>query len=141
MMSHNDQQETMLEKLLAETKKQTAYTRMLGVSAVGVLIIVVVCFVMLMPGVFGALQKANTLMTELEITIDSIDSAVDDLAVMSKSLTAAGDNMNAFIINNSQTVSEAMAKIEAIDFAGLNKAIKDLGDTVEPFANFFNKFK
>lgn len=34
-----------------------------------------------------------------------------------------------------------MKKIEAVDFENLNKAIKDLGDVVEPFANFFGKFK
>jgi hypothetical protein len=34
-----------------------------------------------------------------------------------------------------------MEKIEAIDIDGLNTAIQNLSDAVEPFANFFNKFR
>ena len=33
-----------------------------------------------------------------------------------------------------------MKKIEAVDFEGLNSAIKDLGTVIEPLAKFFKKF-
>lgn len=52
-----------------------------------------------------------------------------------------GLSMDDFIAENAEAVSSLMKEIEAIDFEGLNKAIKDLGDVVEPFAKFFNRFQ
>ena len=41
---------------------------------------------------------------------------------------------------SSESVEAVMTKLEEIDFEGLNTAIKDLGDVVEPLAKFFGKF-
>ena len=38
-------------------------------------------------------------------------------------------------------LSQAMAKVSAIDVDTLNRSIKSLNDTVEPFANFMRRFQ
>lgn len=139
-MSEN-QQEIVLEKILSENKKQTGYARMQGLSMAGILIIVVVCFILIVPSALKTVNEANNLIEQAAATIETIDDAVVQINTMSATLSKTGENMNNFIVDNSQSVSDTMKKIEEIDFEGLNQAIKDLGDTVEPFANFFNKFK
>lgn len=139
-MSEN-QQEVLLEKILSENKKQSAYARVQGFSMAGILIIVVVCFILIVPSALKTVNEANNLIEQAAATIETIDAAVVQINTMSATLSKTGENMNNFIVDNSQSVSDTMKKIEEIDFEGLNQAIKDLGDTVEPFADFFNKFK
>ena len=80
-------------------------------------------------------------MAQASDTIVLADTAIESITEMSRSITEMGDNMDGFITDNANSVEEIMKKIGTVDFEGLNKAIKDLGDTVEPFAKFFGKFK
>ena len=45
------------------------------------------------------------------------------------------------ILDSQKNIGDAMKKINDIDIDGLNAAIKNLSDVVEPFANFFNRFR
>jgi len=45
------------------------------------------------------------------------------------------------LTDNSQSLTDAVEKMNNIDFEGLNKAIQDLQDAVGPFANLMKKFK
>jgi len=74
-------------------------------------------------------------------SITLADEAITDVIEMSGAITEMGLSMDDFIAENAEAVSSLMKEIEAIDFEGLNKAIKDLGDVVEPFAKFFNRFQ
>jgi hypothetical protein len=51
-----------------------------------------------------------------------------------------GDDLDTLITDNSETITTIMTDLDEIDFETLNTAIEDLGDVVEPLANFFNKF-
>ena len=97
--------------------------------------------VVLVPPVIGTVNQANEVMAQASVTIELADQAIESVTKMSESITNMSNNMDILISDNAETVSQAMKKMEAIDFEGLNKAIKDLGDVVEPFAKFFNKFK
>ena len=55
----------------------------------------------------------------METTLESVTKLVND---SSESLVTAFDNIN------------------SIDFEGLNQAIEDLGNVVQPLSNFFKKF-
>lgn len=74
-------------------------------------------------------------------TIILADEAIKSVTEMSEAIKEMGNNMDSLIAENSESIAEVMKKLEAIDFEGLNSAIKDLGDVVEPFANFFGKFR
>ena len=78
-------------------------------------------------------------MTVLQM-VSHADAAIENITAMCSSIAQMGDNMNSFITENAQTVAEVMEKIEAVDFQGLNNAIKNLGDVVAPLAKFFNLF-
>lgn len=146
-MQENEQKDSrehsyeLMEILVKNSKKQLLYSR---ISAIAVLVIAaafLICFVMVLPEMIAAIHNANNIMVQASETITLADEAIASVTEMSDSITAMGKNMDTFITENSEAVTDVMEKIEAIDFEGLNGAIKDLGEVVEPLAKFFGKFK
>ncbi len=134
-------EESYLEELVKNSRKMLFYARIRTLAALVIAAGILYCAVVVLPSVLGTVQKANEVMAQASDTITLADTAIESITEMSKSITEMGDNMDAFITDNANSVEEIMKKIETVDFEGLNKAIKDLGDTVEPFAKFFGKFK
>lgn len=131
----------LLKKLVDHSKKQLMFSRITTVTILVMTAAIVVCMVILIPPVMETVSQAKEVMAQASAAIERADEAVESVTEMSKSVTNMCNDMDILISENSETVSQAMKKMEAIDFEGLNKAIKDLGDVVEPFASFFGKFK
>lgn len=134
-------EESYLEELVKNSRKTLFYARIRTAAVLVVAVGIIYCGIVVLPSVLGTVQKANEVMAQASDTIILADTAIESITEMSKSITDMGDNMDAFITDNANSVEEIMKKIGTVDFEGLNKAIKDLGDTVEPFAKFFGKFK
>lgn len=134
-------EESYLEELVKNSRKMLLYARIRTLASLVIAAGIIYCAIVVLPSVLGTVQKANQVMAQASDTIALADTAIESITEMSKSITGMGDNMDAFITENANSVEEIMKKIESVDFEGLNKAIKDLGDTVEPFAKFFGKFK
>lgn len=142
-MQENEQKDSLalMEILVENSKKQLLYAR-IGAIAMAVLAAAfLICFVMIMPQTIAAIRNANNIMVQASETITLAEEAIASVTQMSDSITAMGENMDTFITENAEAVTGVMEKIEAIDFEGLNGAIKDLGEVVEPLAKFFGKFK
>ena len=134
-------EESYLEELVKNSRKTLFYARIRTAAVLVVAVGIIYCGIVVLPSVLGTVQKANEVMAQASDTIILADTAIESITEMSKSITDMGDNMDAFITDNANSVEEIMKKIGTVVFEGLNKAIKDLGDTVEPFAKFFGKFK
>lgn len=131
----------LLRELVKNSEKQLFYSRMAAFTAVIAVILLAVCMMIVVPPVIKTVNRANDIMVQASETIELADTAIESVTEMSQSITDMGNNMDAFITENSESVQEIMKKFDEIDFEGLNGAIKDLGDVVEPLANFFGKFK
>lgn len=131
----------LLRELVKNSEKQLFYSRMAAFTAVIAVILLAVCMMIAVPPVIKTVNQANDIMVQASETIELADTAIESVTEMSQSITDMGNNMDAFITENSESVQEIMKKFDEIDFEGLNGAIKDLGDVVEPLANFFGKFK
>lgn len=134
-------EESYLEVLVKNSKKQLFYDRIKTLAALVIAAGVIYCAIMVLPSVMNTVQHANQVMAQVSETITLANEAIESITEMSESITDMGDNMDTFITENAESVEDVMKKIEEVDFENLNKAIKDLGDVVEPFANFFGKFK
>ena len=132
---------SLLEELVNNSQKQLFYERVRTVAALVIAVSIVMGIVLVVPKALVTVQKANDIMEQASETIILANAAIESVTSMSVSITTTGDNMDNFITDNSEAMTEVMEKIEGIDFEGLNSAIKDLGDVVEPLANFFGKFK
>lgn len=133
--------EELLRELVSNSKKQLFYTKLATFIAFIAAAALVVCLMILVPSVVKTVNRANEVMAKASGTIELADTAIASVTEMSKSITAMGNNMDTFITENAESVQQVMKKLDEIDFEGLNSAIKDLGDVVEPLANFFGKFK
>lgn len=134
------QELSLMEQLVSNSQKQLMYTRIIAVFVAIVSMVVIVSLVILVPEVHDLIQNADTLLAEVQDKMDTIDETLAGVKSMSNSISGVSDNLDTFIQENSETLQGVVRNMEAIDFEGLNKAIKDLGDVVKPLADFFNRF-
>lgn len=121
-------------------KKMLFYARIRTAVALVVAVLLVLCGILIVPKAIGTINQANQIMGQATETISLANTAIESVTTMSQSITDMGTNMDTFITDNGESVEAVMTKLEEIDFEGLNTAIKDLGDVVEPLAKFFGKF-
>ena len=136
-MNQNEQ----LAKLLENSEKQLFYSRIRSIAAVVTALCILCALVMVVPALLRTAAGADAVIAQASSSITLADEAITYVIEMSGAITEMGLSMDDFIAENAEAVSSLMKEIEAIDFEGLNKAIKDLGDVVEPFAKFFNRFQ
>lgn len=130
----------LLTKLIKNSEKQLFYARVRTLATVIIAGAIVICLIVLVPEALRTVNQANAIMVQASETITLADAAIASITEMSESITEMGNNMDTFIAENAQSVAGVMEKIEAVDFEGLNSAIEDLGDVIEPLAKFFNIF-
>jgi len=123
------QQTTLMESLKKLQKKQLVYSR---VSALLILILVV-----------SIMRVIPSFMTTLAIAQETMNNANTAILNANDTIMQAQttlDEVSELVTTTQVELLEATARLNDIDFDGLNSAIKDLGDVVEPLANFFNSF-
>lgn len=130
-----------LAKLIENSEKQLFYARVRTLISVITALALLCALAVVVPAVLRTVARADAVIAQASGTITLADEAIQGITEMSGAITEMGQNMDDFITENAEAVSSIMKELEEVDFDGLNKAIKDLGDVVEPFANFFNKFR
>lgn len=132
----------LLEKLEKHTRQQLLFTKILCVLCV----LVVICTLVLMFSITGAATKLmelaaplQELTTQVQELAFEAETVMEDLGVVAEALAAADlggivENVNILAAESQSAVADAMKKLDTIDIATLNKAIKDLADVVEPLA-------
>ncbi|MGN0377182.1 MAG: hypothetical protein ACI4ED_06065 [Suilimivivens sp.] len=135
------EEKELLETLVKHSEKQLFYSRIAAFAAVVSAVVLAVCLLVIVPSVMKTVNQANDIMEQVSETLVLADTAIESVTQMSQSITTMGNNMDSFITENSESIQQIMKKMDEIDFEGLNSAIKDLGDVVEPLANFFGIFK
>lgn len=136
----NQTENGQLAKLIENSEKQLFYARARCVLSVVTALAIICCLVVVVPVILKTASNIDAVISQVSETIPLADDAIKGITEMSGAITDMGQNMDDFITENGETVSSLMQQIESVDFEGLNKAIKDLGDVVEPFARFFNRF-
>ncbi len=131
--NREDSENELLSELVKNSRKQLFYARVRTLASIVIAAAVVICLVILMPVVLNTMSQVNGIMSQASETIVIADSAIE-------SITEMCENMDTFITENAESVGTVMKEIGSVDFKGLNDAIKDLGDVIEPLAKFFNRF-
>lgn len=134
------EEQSLMEQLVTNSKKQLFYTRIIAGFVAVASVVLVVSLVLVVPQARRLIRNANELVTELQDEMETVEDTLAGVQNMSDSISGVSDNLDSFIKDNSETLQGVVKNMEAIDFEGLNKAIKDLGDVVKPLADFFNRF-
>lgn len=141
-MSEENQmtEKELMTELVNNSRKQLFYARIRTFAALAGAAAVIFFLISMAPGLLKTVNQANEVMAQASETIVLANTAIESITEMSSAITDMGENMDTFITENAESVAKVMEKIEAVDFEGLNKAIKDLGTVIEPLAKFFNIF-
>ncbi len=142
-MEENKDVLKMLEDIKTLNKKRVFWSR---ISAI-LLALLVVGVLSLIPIFIKTLNNANEALTNandaIDTAVEALDQAeliMDDLSGTIDTLETALSSVTTLVDDSSTELKTAFENINSIDFEGLNKAISDLGDVVEPLSKFFNKF-
>lgn len=132
--------EELSQELLKTAKKQLFYAR-ISTCFVGLMAVsITISLLIVIPKVNYLLSNANSLLGEVNGRMEILDETIASIKTMSDSITSVGDQLDTFIDENSTALQGVVKKMESIDFDGLNRSIKNLGDVVEPLAKFFKVF-
>lgn len=140
MEEENLMTKDLMTELVNNSRKQLFYARVRTLAMVIIAAAVILFLISMAPGLLKTVNQANDVMVQASDTITLANAAIESITEMSGAITDMGENMDTFITENAESVAAVMEKIEAVDFEGLNKAIKDLGTVIEPLAKFFNIF-
>ncbi len=121
-------------EMLKVDKKHLFWQRLSALAVVATFLVVLVVAMILVPQVLATLDNINRVAKDAESAVANVDTMVLEM-------TDASKNLNQLVGDNSEALNEAITNMANVDYDGLNKAIKDLQDTVGPMANFFSKFR
>ena len=121
-------------EMLKVDKKHLFWQRLSALAVVATFLVVLVVAMILVPQVMATLDNINRVAKDAESAVANVDTMVLEM-------TDASKNLNQLVGDNSEALNEAITNMANVDYDGLNKAIKDLQDTVGPMASFFGKFR
>ena len=129
----------MMERIESSNAGQEKYARkqyrMSQITAVASLISLLLVF-----------YTCSVIIPKENVTYENMELIMEDLKIITSELAEADINqmiedVDKLAVESQKNISDAMKKVNDIDIEGLNTAIKNLSDVVEPFANFFNRFR
>ncbi len=140
-MEENNKIQELLERLDETNQKQARYGLIQCVFSAVAAFCCIVLFVMVsnvMPQVKEVVGQMQGMMTQMEGTMANLEQVTGQLAEMD--LGSMVNNVDQLVTTGQTSINETMEKLNLIDFAALNQAIKNLSDVIEPLAKFFNIF-
>lgn len=140
-MEEKNEMLELMRKMEESSRKQLLYTRIQCIAAV----VAVVCFAGifflirdLLPQVSAIMADIPGLVTQLESVLGNLEVVTSDLATVDFETMVT--EINSLVSAGQVSLEETVAKLNAIDFESLNKAIGNLSAVVEPMASFFKVF-
>jgi len=132
-----DDHELLLD-LAKEQRRTSRYTKLIGVSCVGICVAVCISLAVIVPKVLSTLSNVNK-------TVDSAYTVEENASNMIVSAQESLDgidvmieNVDSVVVDNTESVTEALAKLNDVDFDTLNQSIQDLHSVIEPLAKMFS---
>ncbi len=134
----------LLQQIRDENTKEQKYTKKLLRWMQLTMSIMMIVIIVLFAGIVSYVPRVNSLLTKADKLAEETTVVMEDLEVVSAKLAKVDyegtiDNVNGLVVDSQKSVNEAMEKITAIDFEGLNNAITDLESVVSPLAKLFGK--
>lgn len=141
-MEQNQEMLELLKKMEESSRKQLLYTRIQCVAA----LVAVACFAGIYFLIRDLLPQIQAIMDQIPGLVDQLEAVLGNLKVVTTDLAAVDlegmvGGINDLVTTGQAGLEETVAKLNAIDFEALNKAIANLAAVVEPMAKFFKVFR
>ena len=107
-----------------------------------------IALLIVVPKVTGAVRQMTKTMENVDHLAAEAETTLEQVNVIAGQVTGSIDNIDTmvqnvdeFVVANTENVNQAVNNFNDIDFESLNAAIQDLKDVVEPLANFARRFQ
>ncbi|MGN1332978.1 MAG: hypothetical protein ACI4V0_09455 [Lachnospiraceae bacterium] len=110
-----------------QLRKQINMMRVLMFAMAGVVCILIVTLAALVP--------------QISTTLDTANRALEDISYTASRVNEVFASVETLVEDSSTGVTEAIEKLNSINFEGLNQSIEDLGKVVSPLSEFFSRFR
>ncbi|MGN0305063.1 MAG: hypothetical protein ACI4D2_02795 [Lachnospiraceae bacterium] len=115
------------EKERNQLKKQLNMMRVLMFAMAGIFCILIITLATLVP--------------QITTTLDTANRALEDISYTAARVNEVFASVETLVEDSSTGVTEAIEKLNSINFEGLNQSIEDLGKVVSPLSEFFSRFR
>ena len=136
-MENNNETLDYLKQIRDLNKKRLLWSRVTALL-MALFVVLVACVI---PAVLNTLKVAEDTMLTANDTLEQAQSIMTDMTSTIDTMETTLESVTKLVNDSSQSLVAAFDNINSIDFEGLNKAIEDLGNVVEPLSNFFKKFR
>ncbi|MDD3414059.1 MAG: hypothetical protein PHY47_08665 [Lachnospiraceae bacterium] len=128
---------SILKDIRNENEKEQKYTRKL-LRIMQIMMLAMLLVIMLMGFVITSyIPRVNSLLTESEAVMTNLNTVTTELTTIDFPDTI--NNVNSLVVSSQSDITDAMEKINKIDFEGLNNAIKDLESVISPLSKLFGR--
>jgi len=136
-MENNNETLDYLKQIRDLNKKRLMWSRVTALL-MALFVVLVACVI---PAVLNTLRVAEDTMLTANDTLEQAQSIMTDMTSTIDTMETTLESVTKLVNDSSESLVAAFDNINSIDFEGLNKAIEDLGNVVEPLSNFFKKFR
>lgn len=131
----------LLQKIEESNRKQLLYTRIQCVAA----LVAVACFAGIYFLIKDFLPQISAIVTQIPGVVAQMEVVLSNLEIMTTNLAEIDfegmiQGVNTLVATGQVSLEETVAKMNAIDFEALNRAIDSLTKVVDPLAKFFKVF-
>lgn len=137
MEENNNEVLDYLKQIRDLNKKRLIWSRVTALL-MALFVILVACVI---PSVLSTLRVAESTMNTANDTLMQAQSIMTDLTTTVSTMETTLEAVTNLVNDSSKSLVDAFDNINSIDFEGLNQAIDDLRNVVEPLSNFFKKLR
>lgn len=123
------------QKEMKYAKKQARRSVIISLCSLLVVVLLAVLLIPIFSQVSTLLDNVNTVVNDAQVSVNNLETITTQLA--SADIEGLFKEVDNLVLESQSSIADAMNKINAIDFEGLNDAITDLGDVIQPLADFF----
>ena len=136
-MENNNETLDYLKQIRDLNKKRLMWSRVTALL-MALFVVLVACVI---PAVLNTLKVAEDTMLTANDTLEQAQEIMTDMTSTIDTMETTLESVTKLVNDSSESLVAAFDNINSIDFEGLNKAIENLGNVVEPLSNFFKKFR
>lgn len=122
----------LLIEIARQQRKEAKSGRISAIAMICLVVAFVIALSVFVPLAANTLEKVNTTLTEAENVAVSAQESLDEIDEMV-------NNFNGVIVDNTDSVNDALKKVGEIDVQSLNKSIEELASILDPLARLFGK--
>ena len=118
----------LLIEIARQQRKEAKSGRISAIAMICLVVAFVIALSVFVPLAANTLEKVNTtenVAVSAQESLDEIDEMVN--------------NFNGVIVDNTDSVNDALKKVGEIDVQSLNKSIEELASILDPLARLFGK--